>query len=64
VAAIVQAHLVDPCPHRVLEGEVPRLDRAIADKVRALLSEHRAEIAPRTRAGTPCGSPTGIHPSP
>jgi len=56
VAAVLRAHLVDPELHRVLEGEVPDLDRfdgadamdrAIALNVRSLLSVHREEIARR-----------------
>ena len=59
VAAVVKAHLVDPRLHRVLESEVPELDRfdgvedldrTIAARVRDLLGEHRAEIAPRNLA--------------
>lgn len=59
MAAVVRAHLVDPRLHRVLESEVPDLDRfdgvdelerAIFSKVRALLAEHRSEIATRNLA--------------
>jgi AcrR family transcriptional regulator len=55
IRATMDAHLLDPELHRVLEGEVPELDRfdgvdeldaAIVAKVRALLTAHRARIAP------------------
>jgi AcrR family transcriptional regulator len=56
IHATLEAHLVDPDLHRVLEGEVPDLDRfpaseaierAVAARVRALLARHRSAIAPR-----------------
>jgi AcrR family transcriptional regulator len=55
IHGILEAHLVDPALHRVLEGEVPELDcfegvtdldAAIFAKGRALLALHRARIAP------------------
>lgn len=53
VHAVIDAHLFDPALHRVLEREVPDLDRAddldtvILERVRALLHAHRTQIAPR-----------------
>ncbi len=56
VRALVQAHRIEPELHRVLESEVPHLDRfegvdeldrRSTERVRALLETHRREIAIR-----------------
>lgn len=54
IRAVIDAHLLDPALHRVLEGEAgaldrdePDVERAIFVRVRDLLSSHRAAIAPR-----------------
>jgi AcrR family transcriptional regulator len=54
VRAVIDAHLLDPDLHRVLEGEAGTLDDeageiegAIFARVRALLAAHRDEVAPR-----------------
>jgi len=55
IRATLDAHLLDPDLHRVLEGEVPELDRfdgvddldaAMVAQVRGLLAAHRKRIAP------------------
>jgi len=52
VRAVIEAHLVDPALHRVLETEAAGLDVASAldgalfERVRALLEAHRARVAP------------------
>jgi AcrR family transcriptional regulator len=52
IHAVIEAHSLDPELHRVLEGEVPDLDRSdgldgvLCERVHALLRAHRARIAP------------------
>lgn len=56
VHAVIEAHLLDPALHRVLETEAADLDAAsalddvIAERVRALLEANRARIAPSNLA--------------
>ena len=56
VHAVIEAHLVDPALHRVLETEAADLDAAsaldgvLAERVRALLEANRARVAPSNLA--------------
>lgn len=56
IRAVIEAHLLDPALHRVLETDAAELDAAaaldaaLAERVRALLETNRARIAPSNLA--------------